>query len=79
MHIGALDSHMLPQLLRLYRDAGFEFVSLRQAESDPAYREEVDPSLPAQPRGLEGKAQARGIPLPPRTNYAPLLEKICAA
>ena len=79
MHIGALDSHMLPQLLRLYRDAGFEFVSLPQAESDPAYREEVDPSLPAQPRGLEGKAQARGIPLPPRTNYAPLLEKICAA
>jgi peptidoglycan/xylan/chitin deacetylase (PgdA/CDA1 family) len=79
MHIGALDSHMLPQLLALYRDAGFKFVSLPEAERDPAYREDTDPSLPAPPRGLEGKAQARGIPLPPRANYGPLLEKICPA
>ena len=79
MHIGALDSHMLPQLLALYREAGFEFVSLPGAERDPAYREDTDPSLAAPPRGLEGKAQARGISLPSRTNYGPLLEKICPA
>jgi peptidoglycan/xylan/chitin deacetylase (PgdA/CDA1 family) len=79
MHIGALDSHMLPQLLAMYRRAGFRFVSLPEAERDPAYRDQVDPSRQAQPRGLEGKALARGIPLPQRTNYGPLLEKICPA
>ena len=79
MHIGALDSHMLPQLLAMYRDAGFEFVSLPEAERDPAYREDTDPSLPAPPRGLEGKVLARGMTLPPRTNYGPRLEKICPA
>lgn len=79
MHIGALDSYMLPQLLDMYRKAGFRFVSIQEAERDPFYRSEVDPSLPAQPPNLEWTAIARGIKLPPRTDYAPLLAKVCAA
>jgi xylan 1,4-beta-xylosidase len=79
MHIGALDSHMLPQLLDMYRQAGFRFVSLPEAERDPFYRSDVDPSLPPEPVNLEWTAIARGIKLPPHTDYAPLLDKICAA
>jgi peptidoglycan/xylan/chitin deacetylase (PgdA/CDA1 family) len=79
MHIGALDSHMLPQLLAMYRKAGFRFVSIQQAERDPFYRSDVDPSLPAEPQNLEGRAAARGIKLPAQTDYAPLLDGICPA
>jgi xylan 1,4-beta-xylosidase len=79
MHIGALDSHMLPQLLDMYRKAGFRFVSLPEAERHPFYRSDVDPSLPAEPVNLEWTAIARGIKLPAHTDYAPLLDKICAA
>ncbi len=35
MHVGAFDARMLPRLLKLYRDRGFSFVTLAQAESDP--------------------------------------------
>jgi alpha-N-arabinofuranosidase len=79
MHIGALDSHMLPELLDMYRKAGFQFVSIQDAERDPFYRADVNPSLPAEPQNLEGRAAARGIKLPPRTNYGPLLDKVCAS
>ena len=79
MHIGALDSHMLPELIDMYRKAGFRFVSIQQAERDPFYRADLDPSLPPEPQNLEGRAAARGMKLPARTDYAPLLAKICAA
>ena len=79
MHIGALDSHVLPQLLDMYRKTGFRFVSIQQAERDPFYRSDVDPSLPSEPQNLEGSAAARGTKFPPRTDYAPLLDRICAA
>jgi peptidoglycan/xylan/chitin deacetylase (PgdA/CDA1 family) len=79
MHIGALDSHMLPQLLDMYRKAGFRFVSIEQAERDPFYRSDINPSLPAEPQNLEARAAARGIKVPAQTNYAALLDQICAA
>jgi peptidoglycan/xylan/chitin deacetylase (PgdA/CDA1 family) len=37
LHIGAFDAKMLPELLQLFRDHGFSFVSLPQAEQDPVY------------------------------------------
>ena len=37
MHVSALSARMMPQLVQLYRDAGFRFVSLAAAERDSAY------------------------------------------
>lgn len=77
MHVGALDSRMLPRLLALYREQGFRFVTLEEAERDSVYREDVDPSLPARMQSLEGRARAKGIALPPRADYGERLEAIC--
>lgn len=77
LHISAFEARMLPRLLALFRDQGFEFVSLEEAQSDPAYMSSNNPALPPEPKALEGKAAAEGIPLPPRTSYAATLEAIC--
>ncbi len=42
MHIGAFDAKMLPELLAMYRGKGFTFVSLPEAESDTAYKDDPD-------------------------------------
>ena len=68
---------MLPRLIALYRSAGFRFVSLAEAESDPAYADQVRPELPAEPKGLENKAIARGMRLPERKDYSAELAAIC--
>ena len=77
MHTGSFDARMLPRLVALYRSEGFRFVTLSEAERDPAYREAADPSLPAGPQGLEGRAGARGIALPARTDFASRLAAAC--
>lgn len=66
MHIGALDAELLPQLLAIYKQAGFRFVSLRQAERDPVFRADVDPSLPPE-----------GHPLPPGPSELAGLDAVC--
>ena len=77
LHISAFEARMLPRLLDLYREEGFRFVPLDEAQSDPVFADDMNPALPATPRGLEGKANARGLPFPPRTDFAPMLEAIC--
>lgn len=47
IHIGTFTSRMLPRLLAQYKQEGFHFVTLPQAESDPAYANDIDPALPA--------------------------------
>jgi peptidoglycan/xylan/chitin deacetylase (PgdA/CDA1 family) len=78
LHVSAFEGRMLPRLLKLYRDQGFRFVTLAQAQSDPAYLDQNEPQRPAEPQGLEGKAMKRG-PLPTRANYQPTLEGMCRA
>jgi peptidoglycan/xylan/chitin deacetylase (PgdA/CDA1 family) len=78
LHISPFEARMLPRLLELYRSAGFRFVSLPDAESDPAYADRVQPKLPAGPKDMEGKA-ATIRPLPPRTDFAPILDGMCKA
>ena len=78
LHMSAFEGRMLPQLLKLYREEGFEFVSLAKAESDPAYADQINPSLPAEPQGLERQASENG-PLPSRTDYQPILNDMCKA
>lgn len=77
LHVSAFEARMLPQLLSLFREQGFRFVSLDEAQDDPAYATSNNPALPPEPRGLVGKAAAEGMPLPPRTDYAATLEAIC--
>ena len=78
LHVSAFEGRMLPRLLKLYRDEGFRFVTLGQAQSDPAYLDQNEPGRPAEPQGLEGKAEKLG-PLPATTNYQPILEAMCKA
>ncbi len=70
MHVGALDAELLPQLLKLYRDSGFTFVSLEDAEKDAFYRNDVDLSLPAGVDSLEGAIREKGLSLPGRAPLA---------
>lgn len=45
LHIGAFDSIMLADLLDLLSKQGFKFVTLEEAESDPAYQKDPDAAL----------------------------------
>lgn len=64
LHLGAFSSAILPQLLDLLRQKGLHFVTLEQAESDPAYQ--ADPDAPSRFGGslLEQLMEAKKIPLP---------------
>lgn len=76
LHISPFEARMLPRLLKLYRDDGFRFVNLPDAEADPVYAGQVQPQLPADTKDMEGRAAALK-PLPPRTDFAPALASIC--
>jgi peptidoglycan/xylan/chitin deacetylase (PgdA/CDA1 family) len=76
MHVSAMSAHMMPRVIQIYRDAGFRFVSLSEAESDPAYRGYTDLSLPPPPP--DGKlAQEKGVTLPHATDLQPKLNAMC--
>lgn len=77
MHIGAFDARMLPRLIALYRSHGFKFVTLKQAQSDPFYRNDLDLNLSPDPDTLEAAMLARHIPMPARISYAPQLNALC--
>ncbi len=77
LHVGAFDAKMLPRLIALFRERGFTFVTLPQAESDPVYS--VDPKMPYPGGGLlmELDAQARNVPLPDATEPDAQLAAMC--
>jgi peptidoglycan-N-acetylglucosamine deacetylase len=77
MHVGALDARMLPRLLKLYRDKGFSFISLQDAEKDPFYKNDLDLSLSPIPDTLEEAMRARNLALPPRPAPTVDLNTIC--
>lgn len=76
MHVSSMSAQMMPQVIRLYRDAGFRFVTLEQAESDPVYRSDIDLSLPGKvpDRTL---AQERKLTLPSPPDPTARLDAIC--
>jgi peptidoglycan/xylan/chitin deacetylase (PgdA/CDA1 family) len=76
MHLGAFDARLLPRLLQLYRDKGFRFVSLAEAERDPAYRAELNPALPPAPQGLDQAAALKGVSAPPAPAL-PAFDTLC--
>ena len=77
MHVGALDARMLPRLLKLYRDKGFSFISLQDAEKDTFYKNDLDLSLPPIPDSLEEAMRAHNLALPPRPAPTVDLNTIC--
>ena len=76
MHVSAMSAHMMPRLIKLYRRAGFSFVSLADAESDETYRAYTDLSL-APPLSPGELAAAKRVTLPAETDYSAKLNAIC--
>jgi peptidoglycan/xylan/chitin deacetylase (PgdA/CDA1 family) len=65
LHIGALDSIMLPDLLDLLKKQGFDFVSLEEAEKDPAYQRDPGAALLHGGTFLEQLTEAEHLNYPP--------------
>jgi peptidoglycan/xylan/chitin deacetylase (PgdA/CDA1 family) len=73
MHVGAMSARMMPRLIDLYRSMGAQFVTLAEAQSDPAYAEDNNLRLPARSQYIGSRAQALGIKFThPRDNEAEL-------
>ena len=77
LHLGAFDAKMLPELLALYRERGFTFISLEEAEKDPVYLQ--DPDMADQGGGtlLEQVASKREMDYPEMTKPVRELDRIC--
>ena len=77
MHVGALDAEMLPELLRLYRSMGFEFISLAEAEADLFYTTDIHPGRARGPDTLQDALKARNIEIPPPPTVPLEFDKMC--
>jgi peptidoglycan/xylan/chitin deacetylase (PgdA/CDA1 family) len=77
MHVGAFDARMLPRLLKMYREKGFSFITLEEAEKDPFYKSSVNPSLPYQPDSLEGAMAAQRLKMPERPRMSLDVNGVC--
>jgi len=64
LHIGALDSEMLPDLLELFKKQGFHFVSLKDAQKYPAYQSDPDAALKFGGTLLEQLTEAKHLKYP---------------
>jgi peptidoglycan/xylan/chitin deacetylase (PgdA/CDA1 family) len=65
LHIGAFDALMLPQLLDLLRQQGFHFVTVQEAQSDPAYQRDPDAALKYGGTLLEQLTEGQHAKYPP--------------
>lgn len=77
LHVGAFDARMLPELIALFRERGFSFVTLEQAMADPIYS--VDPRVTS-PGGNtfnEMVAQSRKVNVGGVTDRSAELDKMC--
>jgi peptidoglycan/xylan/chitin deacetylase (PgdA/CDA1 family) len=77
MHVSAMSAHMMPQVIALYRRAGYRFVSLPQAERDPVYRNYTDLGLKP-PLSVGEAAKLKGAKLPTPPDYSTQLATICS-
>jgi peptidoglycan/xylan/chitin deacetylase (PgdA/CDA1 family) len=77
LHIGAFDARIFPQLVQLFRARGFTFVSLEQAQKDPAYAH--DPNQPLLHGGplQHQEYAARHLTYPALNNPTRQLEAAC--
>jgi peptidoglycan/xylan/chitin deacetylase (PgdA/CDA1 family) len=77
LHIGAFDAKMLPDLIALFRQRGFTFITLPEAIKDPAYAEDADIPLKYGGTIQEQLAAARHISFPPNSGPEKELEATC--
>jgi peptidoglycan/xylan/chitin deacetylase (PgdA/CDA1 family) len=68
LHIGALDSIMLPDLLDLFKKQGFDFITLEEAQKDPAYQSDPDGALLHGGTFLEQLTEAKHLKYPPHVD-----------
>ncbi|MEO6359944.1 MAG: polysaccharide deacetylase family protein [Sphingomicrobium sp.] len=77
MHVSAFSARMMPRLLQLYRNAGFRFMSLAEAQADPAYAEDMNPRLPPRPQFVDQRPTANGVIVEPQSDYSAQLDAMC--
>ena len=65
LHLGGFQTLMLPQLLDLLKQKGFRFVTLPEAESDPAYQSNPNAGLKYGGTLLEQMTEAQHMKYPP--------------
>lgn len=76
-HISPFNARMMPRVLEVYREAGFEFTTLAAAQADSVYRGDMDPTRSAPPTDLGARARERGIPVPRGTDQRAMLQAAC--
>lgn len=77
MHVSAMSARMMPQVIRLYREAGFRLVSLPQAERDRAYAAYTNLRLPP-PKSPDELAREKSARLTSAPDYTAQLNAACA-
>jgi peptidoglycan/xylan/chitin deacetylase (PgdA/CDA1 family) len=77
LHVGAFDARMLPRLIAQFRARGFAFVTLPQAEQDPAYQ--FDPHIGYKGGGTlqELTAKVKGVNFPDDEYPVKELDRMC--
>lgn len=77
LHVGAFDAKMLPRLIALFRSKGFEFITLEQAEKDPAYSFDPNIGYPGGGTLQELTAKVKGVNFPDNTKPYKELDTLC--
>ena len=77
LHIGGFETVMLPQLLDLLKQQGFRFVTLSEAQKDPAYKSDPDVALKDGGTLLDQMMEAKHIKFPPNSKPYEQLDAIC--
>jgi peptidoglycan-N-acetylglucosamine deacetylase len=77
MHIGGFETVMLPWLLDFLKKQGFRFVTLPEAEKDPAYKSDPDIALKDGGTLLEQMMEAKRIKFPANSKPYEQLEAVC--
>ena len=74
-HVSAFNARMMPQVLDIYREQGFSFVSLAEAYRDPVYGDGAGEAPPH--ATMEERAALKGIPLPARQDRTATIAAVC--
>ena len=77
MHVGAFDARMLPELLALFRQQGFTFVTLDEAMADPAYSTDAAVATPGGTTFNEMVATERHVAMPDAQEPEQMLDRLC--